>query len=82
MAQDARLPGEIAPLQPIAGPGAWYGERLQNRDDWVQPLSESDLSEIMAAITGVIERNLGNPRPHSARGGIRTPTPHEGGSGF
>ena len=58
MAQAARLPGEIAPLHPIAGPGAWYGEGLQNRDDWVQPLSEPDISEIMAAVTGVIERGL------------------------
>ena len=39
-----------SPLEPIAGPSAWYGAELAQSTAWIEPLAASEIAEIDAAI--------------------------------
>jgi hypothetical protein len=42
------------PPGPIAGPSAWYGRDLKDRDDWIFRFSPADLAEIEAAVQATL----------------------------
>jgi TfdA family taurine catabolism dioxygenase TauD len=37
-------------LQPVSGPGVWYGRDLQRRSDWIRPFGAAELAELDAAV--------------------------------
>jgi hypothetical protein len=50
---------QTAPPRPlIAGPSAWIGADLRQRDDWIYELSSSEIAEIEAATASVRARGL------------------------
>src|SRR5688572_32305432 len=37
-------------LEPVSGPGVWYGRDLQQRTDWIRHFSAAELAELDAAV--------------------------------
>jgi hypothetical protein len=48
--------------QPLTGPWAWHGDDLKRSDSWVHPLDARELSELDAALAGLLARG-GPPGP-------------------
>ena len=47
--------------QIIEGPSAWYGEDLATRDDWIVPLSDTEIEEIELAVQPLIDAEIPIP---------------------
>jgi hypothetical protein len=43
---------------PIGGPSAWYGPDVSNRDEWIEPLSSGELSEIESASRQLVKQEV------------------------
>src|SRR5438876_12444045 len=42
----------------ITGPSAWYGPDMAARTDWIEPLSQADISEIEVASQRLAQRGV------------------------
>lgn len=51
--QSLTSPFPSIPVGPITGPDAWRADKMRERDDWVHVLSESENTEIEAAVEAV-----------------------------
>lgn len=46
------------PMQPIVDPAGWYADELAANDDWIYPLSDSEIAELHDAVAAVEGRRL------------------------
>jgi hypothetical protein len=44
--------------QPISGPSVWRGDELQDRDSWIEVLSEDEIGELIGAVDSIEARGL------------------------
>ena len=63
---------DIANLEPLSGPGVWYGPAMARRDDWIRHFNAAELTELDAAVQSF--RSSGKPLETIARSDFLLPT--------
>jgi hypothetical protein len=46
------------PLVPVDSPAAWYGRDLQGSDEWIEQLTPTEITELLAAVDAIEQRGL------------------------
>ena len=58
--------------QPITGPSAWHGDSMKDSSSWVHVLTARELSELDAALAGLIRGDRAPAPQPPSRSSLRT----------